>query len=105
MINDVKAGDTIFVVRDYCVRNGNRYQGHASDFNIEIEEKNIFAIIDFGDCKKIAFDDDGDTVKDYLFEDETTTMFTNYGEALRYAKLLACKHFITDSTGRGAKND
>ena len=105
MINNVKVGDKVFVVRDFCVAN-EKLSGQYEDFQTTIEEINIFAIIDFGNCKRIVLDDDSTySVRNCLEERTYEKLFANYDDALEYAKDCVYKHFIKDETERGNNND
>ena len=100
MINNVTAGDKVFFVLDPYNENATRC---AESFAISIYEETVFAIVDFGHCKKIAFANDGYSVEDYL-KDDNENIFKNYDDALEYAKNRVYEHFIRDETGRGNNN-
>ncbi len=99
---NLKVGDKVFVVFKGFYQDGEHY---VEDFAISIYEETIFAIIDFGDCKRIAFGDRGYSIDDYYEPSETETIFANYDDALEYAKILAFQRFIKDETERGNNND
>ena len=100
MIDNVKVGDKVFVVH-------NRYSDDSSlcadDITTLIFEDTVFAIIDFGNCKKIACKSDVWLLSEYA-EDDGCKMFKDYDDALECAKDYVYKHFIKDSTERGNKN-
>lgn len=94
MINNVKVGDKVFVVFD-------RYTEDTrvciQDTTTLIFEDTVFAIIDFGEVKKIALKSDISQLDNYLIHDEYE-IFKSYDDALEYAKNCVYKHFITDNT-------
>lgn len=100
MLSNLKVGDKVFAVYDFFEPNIRKM---TDDMAVSIEEEIVYAIIDFGNCKRLAFGGDGYTINDYLDEDEHKKVFTNYDDALEYAKDCVYRHFIDDNTERGKK--
>ena len=95
MINNVKVGDKVFVVHNRYTEDS---RVSAVDTTTLIFEDTVFAIIDFGKCKKIALKSDVWMLSEYAEDDECYKLFKNYDDALECAKDYVYKHFIIDNT-------
>ena len=98
MINNVKVGDRVFVVYDrYPENSGGEFEICAEDLTTLIFEDRVLAIIDFGVVKRIALKSDVSRLDNDL-EHDIYKIFTDYDDALEYAKNCVYKHFIEDKT-------